>query len=181
MKRDMNKSKGMLHRFLVVSYETIMSVLFSLPRYAMFNYVKAQFLRLRGAKVGKNVIFYPGVWIESGRNLIVGDNVDFALDVFVGSDGGVTIGDRTLIGYRTQILSRNHEIPNKLGRIFDGGKVPRPVIIHNDVWTGANCIILPGVTVGEGSVVGAGSIVTKNVGPFSIVAGNPAKLIRYRS
>ena len=55
-----------------------------------------------------------------------------------------------------------------------------PIIIHDDVWIGSNSVILSGVTIGRGSVVGAGSVVTKDVAPYTIVAGNPAKFIKYR-
>jgi acetyltransferase-like isoleucine patch superfamily enzyme len=64
--------------------------------------------------------------------------------------------------------------------IFDAGHQNKKVTIANDVWIGANCIILPGVNIGEGAVVAAGSVVTKNVEPFSIVAGIPAKFIKQR-
>lgn len=172
--------KNQLHQFLVVSYEFCMTIVFSLPRYSFFNKIKRFFLSLNGAKIGNRTTFYPGVWIAPGRNLIVGDDVDFALDVLITTGGGVTIGNRVLIGYRTQILSTNHVIPDKSRRIFDSGHEKKPVLIDDDVWIGANCIILPGVTIGEGAVIAAGSIVTKSVNPFSIVAGVPAKVIKSR-
>lgn len=174
------QSKHHLHRFLVVTYEAVMRCLFALPRYRVFNVLKAWFLRIQGARIGKGVVFYPGVWIAPGRNLVVGDDVDFALDVIVTTTGGVTIGDRTLIGYRTQILSANHAIPPGRGRVFEAAHDKRSVVIGSDVWIGANCTILPGVTVGDGAVIGAGSVVTKPVGAFLIVAGSPATLIRKR-
>lgn len=170
----------MWHRFLVVSYEFCMLLLFSLPRYAVFNYLKASFLKLMGAKLGKSTIFYPGVWIENGRNLVVGDHVNFSLGVMVVSIGGVTIGDRVLIGYRSQIHSMNHTIPAGKSRIFDAGHTHAPVVIENDVWIGANALIMPGVTIGEGAVIGGGSVVTKDVMPYTVVAGVPARLIRHR-
>jgi acetyltransferase-like isoleucine patch superfamily enzyme len=79
-----------------------------------------------------------------------------------------------------QILSQNHVIPEFNGRIFGSGHVKSKVRIEDDVWIGANSIILPGVTIGEGAVIAAGSIVTKDVLPFSIVGGVPAKLIKMR-
>lgn len=157
-----------------------MKILFSLPRYPALNRMKAFFLSQVGAKIGKRVVFYPGVWLAPGRNLVVGDDVDFALDVLVTTSGGVTIGDRTLIGYRTQILSSNHCIPEGKWRVFAAGHESKPVLIANDVWIGANCLILPGVSIGEGAVVAGGSIVTKNVPPFAIVAGNPARILKMR-
>lgn len=166
--------------FIVVSYEFVMKFLFSLPRYRFLNYIKTIFLRSRGAKIGSRVVFYPGVWICSGKNLILGNDVDLALDVLITTDGGVSIGDRSLIGYRTQILSGNHVIPSIEKRIFDSGHERTPVVIEKDVWIGANCIILPGVNIGEGAVVAAGSVVTKNIEPNAICAGVPAKVIKYR-
>lgn len=170
----------MLHRFLVVSYELVQSVVFCLPRYPLMNWVKAKFLRFMGAKIGKRPVFYPGVWIAPGRNFEVGDDVDFALGVIVVTSGGVKIGSRVLIGYRTQINSSNHLIPPKPDRIFDAKHDHRPVVIGDDVWIGGNCMILPGVTIGEGSVVAGGAVVTKDVEPYSIVGGCPARLIKYR-
>lgn len=172
--------KNLLHPFLVVSYELCLRVLFSLPRYRLINKIKALFLSFNGAKIGKRTVFYPGVWIAPGRNLIVGDDVDFALGVLITTGGGVTIGDRALIGYRAQIISANHVIPGTELPIFDSGHDKKPVVIEQDSWVGANSIVLPGVTIGEGAVIAAGSVVTRDVAPFSIVGGNPAKLIKMR-
>lgn len=170
----------MIKGFLVVSYEFLMLFILSLPRYRIFIYIKQLFLRLMGAKFGKGVVIYPGVWISPGRNLIVGDDVDLAKDVIITTSGGVYIGDRTLIGYRSQIISSNHSIP-PVGQPFPvSGDSHAPVFISNDVWIGANCVITPGVTIGEGAVVAAGSVVTKDVLSNAIVGGVPAKLIKMR-
>lgn len=167
--------------FIVVLVETISTIIFLLPRFRLFNLIKSAYLRLFfGAKIGRRVVFYSGVWIFTGRNLSVGDDVDFAKDVLVTTDGGVTIGDRVLIGYRSQILSSNHQVPKIPGRIFESGHIRSPVVIGADSWIGANCVILPGVTVGVGAIVAAGSVVTRDVLPFSYVGGVPAKLIKER-
>ena len=166
--------------FLVVSYETVMQILFALPRFRLLNFVKKSFLVFMGAKIGKNAIFYPGVWIAPGKNLIIGDDVNLAKDVLITTAGGVTIGDRTLIGYRTQILSANHEIMPIGERTPVSGNVFKPVVIEKDVWLGAACIVLPGVRIGEGAIVAAGSLVVKNVLPNSIVGGVPARVINMR-
>ena len=165
---------------IVVTYETLLNLVLSLPRYRTFNAFKSFVLRRIGAKVGRRVVFYPGVWIMTGRNLVLEDDVDLAKDVLVTTDGGVRIGARTLIGYRTQILSGNHVIPPRGERIFDAGHDNKSVEIANDVWIGANCVILPGVTIGEGAVIAAGAVVTKNIPAWSIAGGVPAKVLRER-
>lgn len=174
--------KSALHGFLVVTYEGLMRSLFSLPRYPLLNRLKASFLRCRGARVGKRVVFYPGVWIVSGDALELGDDVDLALEVLItcGAGAKVRIGDRTLVGYRTQIISANHVVPPKGQRIFDAGHERKDITIGSDVWIGANCLILGGVTIGEGAVVAGGSVVTRPVPAFAIVAGVPARIIRWR-
>lgn len=171
---------SLVRGFLVVSYEALMNMVFSLPRYRLFIFFKASLLKLMGAKVGKNCFIYPGVWITPGRNLTLGDDVDLAKDVIITTSGGVYIGDRTLIGYRTQILSANHSIP-PIGEPFPiSGDSLSPIHINEDVWIGANCVITAGIKIGKGSIVAAGSVVTKNIPPNSIFGGVPAKLIKMR-
>lgn len=157
-----------------------MSILFSLPRYRSLNYIKKLFLQILGANIGKGVVFYPGLWITPGRNLVIEDDVDLAQGVLLTTSGGVFIGKRALIGYRTQILTTDHEIPPVGERFPISGNKMGKVTIHNDTWIGANCIITPGVTIGEGAVVAAGSVVTKDVKPNTIVGGIPAKYIKSR-
>lgn len=169
-----------MHAWLVASFEFCMRFVMALPRYRCCVFLKIVFLRAMGAKVGRRVTIYPGVWIATGRNLVLADDVDLALEVLITSDGGVSIGARTLIGYRAQILSSNHVIPGDRGQIFSSGHEKLPVTIGQDVWIGANAIVVAGVNIGDGAVIGAGSIVTKDVAAFSIVAGNPARFIRSR-
>lgn len=164
----------------VVLFEVISGVIFFLPRFHLFNSLKSCFLRLAGAKIGKRVIYYSGVWISTGKNLCLGDDVDVAKGVYITTKGGVTIGNRVLIGYRTQIISANHVVPPMPERIFGTGHDYKPVVIEDDVWIGANCIICPGVHIGEGAIIGAGCVVTHNIEAFSIVGGVPAKKIKCR-
>lgn len=158
-----------------------MRLVFALPRYKFLAVLKAGLLRAMGAKIGKRVVFYPGVWIAPGRNLVLGDDVDLALDVLITTSGGVEIGDRTLIGYRAQILSANHIIPHKPERIFESGHEKASVSIGRDVWIGGNSMVMPGVKIGDGAVVAGGSVVTRDVPEFTIVGGVPAKIIKERN
>lgn len=170
---------------LVVSFETIMTLILSLPRFYIFLIIKNGFLSLMGAKIGSGVIIYPGVWIIPAKNLILEDEVNLSRGVLISSEGGVTIGKRTLVGYGTQILSSNHSIP-PIGKPFPisgdthlKGHHGR-IIIEKDVWIGANCIITAGVKIGEGAVIAAGSVVVKNIEKNVIAAGVPCKPIGKR-
>lgn len=165
---------------LVVTYEMVMSIVLALPRYKILLLVKKYFLSAVGAKIGRGVVIYPGVWITPGRNLVIDDEVDLARDVIITTSGGVSIGKRTLVGYRSQILSANHRITQKGIPFPVSGDVYKPVIIGADVWIGANCVITPGVTLGDGVVVAAGSVVTHDFAAFSIIGGVPAKVIKMR-
>ena len=169
-----------IKNFLVSTYELISSLIFILPRHKFFNLLKSNYLRIQGAKVGHGVTFYPGIKINPAMNIKIGNKVDLAWRVIITTNGGVEIGDRTLVGYGTIISSSNHIIPGKPEKIFNSGHENKKVIIENDVWIGANCTITAGIVIGEGSVIAAGSVVTKNVEPFTIVGGVPAKLIKKR-
>ncbi len=166
--------------FFVVSLEVFSQIIFTLPRYRFFNFLKTVYLRFLGAKVGRAVVYYSGVRIFPGFGIEVGDDVDFARGVIVTTSGGLFIGNRVLIGYGTHILTSNHRVPKNRGKIFYSGHDRKKVSISDDVWIGANCTILPGVSVGQGAVIAAGSVVTKDVPPYSIVAGVPSKVIRLR-
>lgn len=173
--------KQLFRDFIVSSFELIANLIFLLPRHKIpFNIIKITFLKLMGARVGSWVTFYSGITISPGNNLKLGHHVNLAAGVFLGTAGGIEIGDRTLIGYKTMIFSGNHVIPPNREKIFFAGYDRKKVVIQNDVWIGGNSIILPGITIGEGAVVAGGSVVTKDVPSFTIVGGNPAKVIKER-
>jgi acetyltransferase-like isoleucine patch superfamily enzyme len=172
--------KREIKNFIICSFESLSFLIFLLPRHKLFNYIKSNFLRLLGSKIGRGITYYPGIKLSPGNRLILGDHVDLAWGVLITTSGGVSIGDRTLVGYNTQIFSANHKVPSRPLKIFDSGHVKQKVTIENDVWIGAGCIILPGVKIGEGAVVAAGSVVTKEVSPFTYVGGVPAKFIKER-
>ena len=123
--------------------------------------------------VQRGASFGSGAMIEIGDNSLIGTNCQMPNNLKIGND--VMIGpDVLFIGYNHNFDSL--EIPMRLqGFIGD-----IPISIGDDVWIGARSIILPGVTIGKGSIIGAGSVVTKDVRPYSICAGNPARVIRSR-
>ena len=88
--------------------------------------------------------------------------------------GGITIGDDTFIAPHVQLITENHGLSPEKRRYITS----LPIVIGKNVWIGAGAIVLPGVTIGDNAVIGAGSVVTKNVAAKTVVAGNPAKLIK---
>lgn len=170
-----------IRRHLVAWYEAITQFILGGPRAQPFLAVKRLLLSSLGASIGRRVMIYPDVVIVpiSGR-LILGDDVDLGRGVMITTTGGVNIGDRALIGYGSKILSGNHTIPKGRGRVFGAGHILSPVMIGQDTWLGANVVVLPGVSIGEGAIVAAGAIVTKSIPPFTIAAGVPARVIRER-
>ena len=156
----------------VVGYETAMQLVMALPRFRWCNRLKCAFLRASGARMGRRVVVYPGVWIMTGRGLEVGDDVDLAKDVLITTTGGVSIGPRTLVGYGARIFSANHRVT--AAGVFGAGHDTAPVRIGADVWIGSGATLLPGVTVGDNAVVAAGAVVTKDVAARTVVGGVPA-------
>lgn len=90
----------------------------------------------------------------------------------------VKIGDRVLFGPNVQLYGPGHPLDPVIRNGVNGPEFRLPITIGNDVWLGGGAIILPGVTIGDGSVVGAGAVVTKDVEPMVVVAGNPAKVVK---
>tara|TARA_E500000331_G_scaffold182672_1_gene176035 strand:- start:25859 stop:26353 length:495 start_codon:yes stop_codon:yes gene_type:complete len=131
-------------------------------------------------KNGKNVSIWEGTHIDSPSKLELGNNVSINRRSVIHAGGGVRISDNVLIGPGVVIYSQNHNFHQKDININLQGYSKEEVIINENVWIGAQSIILPGVNVGSNSIIGAGSLVKKDVESNTIVAGNPAKFIRYR-
>ena len=131
-------------------------------------------------KNGKNVTIWDGTHIDSPSKLEIGDNVSINRRSVIHAGGGVKIADNVLVGPGVVIYSQNHNFHQKDININLQGYNTEAVIINENVWVGAQSIILPGVTIGTNSIIGAGSVVKKDIEADTIVAGNPAKFIRYR-
>jgi maltose O-acetyltransferase len=136
--------------------------------------------RARDAKrVGEGCFYLDLIVWLSGDRIELGDRVGFNYGCYVNGYGGLSIGDRTIFGPYTMIHTANHEMaPDR--PIVEQGWVPRPVAIGADCWIGMGVCILPGVTIGDGVVIGAGSVVAKDLEPWSVAVGNPARAIRSR-
>lgn len=142
-------------------------------------------LSLRFMKAGGNLIFSPASSSFSYNNIILG------CDVFIGpkawfraSHSYIRIGDGVMFGPGVSILAGNHRF-NIVGESIRFLKKnsdwnDKDIVIENEVWVGANVIILDGVTIGRGSIIGAGAVVTKSIPEYTIAAGNPCVPIRKR-
>lgn len=120
------------------------------------------------------------VFFGSGRAISLGDHSGLGVNAKLSP--GVTIGDDVLMGEDVVFLTRNHLFADSKMLIrYQGYLSPEEIVVGDDVWIGTRCILLPGVNVGTGAVIGAGSVVTKSVDPYSVVAGNPAGLIGHRT
>lgn len=133
------------------------------------------FSELTGQKVDESFRLFPPFYTDCGKNITVGKNVFINMCCKFQDQGGITIDDGCLIGHNVTFATLNHDI-NPLNRAV---MHPLPIKINKNVWIGSNSTILPGVTVGEGSIIGAGSIVTKDVPPNTIAAGNPCRVIKH--
>lgn len=138
-----------------------------------------RYLCLRGYadSVGKSVNVQNRATV--GRRVTIGDYSGIGRDCLVQS--GTTIGKHVMMGPEVLIFTQNHSHASIEETLDTQGFEPEePVTIEDDVWIGARAIILPGVTIGRGSIIGAGAIVTKDVPPYSIAAGNPARVVKTR-
>src|SRR5690606_13730549 len=99
---------------------------------------------------------------------------------FINGGGGVTIGEWVGIGPDSKIWSVNHRFEDPETPLLLQGYEKQPVVIEDDVWLGANVFIAPGVTIGRGTIVAAGSVVNKNIPAFALVCGNPGRVIGWR-
>ena len=132
------------------------------------------FSKLTGKRVPDTFSLFPPFYTECGKNITLGENIFINACCKFQDQGGITIGDGCLFGHGVTIATLNHEFnPENRASIM-----PNPVKIGKNVWVGSNSTILPGVEIGDGAIIGAGSIVTKNVPKNTIVAGNPARIIR---
>ena len=145
-------------------------------------------LSLQGIKLGNRVTIGKYAIIRPsniyggpiGEGLTMGDNSNIGPYNYIGCSGKITIGNNVMLAPRVSIYAENHVFDHPEILIRDQGVEKKEVIIEDDCWIAANSILLAGVTIGKGSVVAAGSVVTENVTAYSVVAGVPAKFIKSR-
>ena len=131
-------------------------------------------------KSGRGLMTSPGVRFLHSYNIEIGDRCSLSFGTMLNGRGGLKIGDDFTTGPDVIVLTAEHHYLDRNRKVLEQGEYEAPVEIGDDVWCGARSIIMPGVRVATGTVVAAGAVVTKDTEPYSVVAGVPAKVIRYR-
>ncbi len=177
----------MLHRKLVVViFQTLYYIVVRNlpPSYSFLGHLSKKCRAIVCKQVfhstGRNVNIEHGAYFGSGRDVEIGDNSGIGVDCRVPAN--IRIGNDVMMGPECLIIGRNHRfddvvMPMRLQKYEDGP----PIIIEDDVWLGARVIVLPGTRIGRGAIIGAGAVVAKDVPPYAICVGNPARVIRYRN
>ena len=132
--------------------------------------------------VGRYTMIRPSSYygIDKGAGLAIGKNSSIGPYAYIGCSGQVTIGENVMFGPKCSIFAENHSFSDRTLTIKEQGVHQRGVVIEDDCWIGSNVVILDGVTIGRGSVIGAGTLVTKDVPEGSIVTDRRVKQIRSR-
>lgn len=151
-----------------------------------------------GAVIGPDLLLYGGIHVRVGAGftswrgctivaapdgpVTIGDRVAFNANVHInaGEGGPITIGDATIIGPNTVLRSGGHVFATRRSLIRDQGHQGAPIVLEGDVWIGANVTVVGGVRIGRGAIVGANAVVTRDVEPYTIVGGVPARRIAVR-
>lgn len=136
--------------------------------------VRDLFARLFGKPVDPSFWVFPPFYTDFGKNITVGKNVFINACCHFQDQGGITLGDNCLVGHNVVFATLNHGFAPEERQSM----LPAPIVVGRNVWIGSNSTILQGVTIGDNSIIAAGSVVTKDVPANAIVAGVPARFIR---
>ncbi|TFJ93223.1 DapH/DapD/GlmU-related protein [Lentibacillus salicampi] len=135
--------------------------------------IRQQISQIVGQALDEDFSLFLPFTTDFGKNIKIGKNVFINSGCRFQDQGQIIIGDQSLIGHNVVLATINHDY-NPLNR---GTMYLKPIVLKERIWIGSNATILPGVTVGENAIVAAGSVVTRDVEPNTIVGGNPAKFI----
>ncbi len=130
--------------------------------------------QLTGRPVDPSFRVFPPFYTDCGKNIRIGKNVFVNACCCFQDQGGITLGDGALIGHRVTLATLNHgETAADRGDL-----TPAPIVIGRNAWLGANVTVVPGVSIGDGAIVAAGAVVTRDVPPMTVVGGVPARKLR---
>lgn len=130
--------------------------------------------RLTGKKIDASFRLFPPFTTDFGKNITIGKDVFINSGCHFQDQGGIVIGDGAFIGHNVVLATINHDLDPKNNRKNHYA----PITIGKNVWIGANATVLPGVSIGDWAVIGAGAVVTKDVPAKSVVGGVPARIIK---
>ncbi|MGL4567125.1 MAG: sugar O-acetyltransferase, partial [Fusobacteriaceae bacterium] len=164
-----------VHKFMITLSQEALQITAELNNnYHEPEKIREIFSKLMGKKIDESFMLFPPFYTDCGKNTLIGKNVFINSGCHFQDQGGITIGDGTLIGPKVVLATLNHGLaPEKRNNLC-----PKPIVIGKFVWIGGNVSIVPGVTIGDNSIVAAGSVVTKNVPANVMVGGAPAKVIK---
>lgn len=151
--------------------KTIFRILIS----SQLRYIRNIILRLFGAKIPLSSLVYPSCDIWGPWNLVVGKNSCIGPNTRIYNRGKIIIGDNAVVSQGTYLCTASHDIADPKHSV-----VIKPIMIENRAWVAADAFVCMGITIGEGAVVGARAAVFKDVEPWTVVGGNPAKVIKKR-
>lgn len=129
-------------------------------------------------RCGTNVNIEKGADFGTGKGIAIGNNSGIGVNAYI--RGPLEIGNDVMMAPDVMVLTHNHKYQDLSMPMWQQGHEEKKVTIGNDVWIGTRVIVLPGIKIGNGAIIAAGSIVTKEVPDFAIVGGNPARIIKFR-
>lgn len=167
-------SFSLTNRLRRLLWNTVCAVLFR-PTPRQFFGWRVFLLRLFGAKIGKQCYIRSSVKIWAPWNLEMGDQSTFADGVTVYSMAKITLGDKVVVSQGTHLCSGSHDYESHTFQLF-----AKPITVYDRAWLCAESFVGPGVTVGEGAVLGARGVATRDLEPWTVYAGNPCKAVKPR-
>lgn len=173
--RERVRAGSQMHQMMCFLSERAMRLTFELNgSYHTQDELRTLFSELTARQVDGSFMLFPPFYTDCGLGIAVGRNVFINSCCNFQDQGGITIGDGSQIGHKVTLATLNHGIaPDERQTL-----APSPITIGKNVWVGAAATVVPGVTIGDNSIVGAGSVVTKDIPANTIVAGVPARVIR---
>lgn len=170
----MEMGSKLLLSFGIYAQEALKITMELNSKYNTPEQIRELFSKLTASEIDESCFIIPPFHTEFGKNTKIGKEVFINSCCRFQDNGGIEIGDGTMIGPNVTIVTLNHDInPNTRKNA-----TPKPVKVGKNVWIGADCTILPGVTIGNNTVIGAGSVVVKNIPADSVAVGNPAHVVK---
>lgn len=162
---------------LAIDFERARKLMFEIVQAHPESFERGQDLigELFGSK-GTDTVVLPPVTVDYGYNVHVGNETFINTNLTALDVGEIRIGDHVQIGPNVQLLTPTHPVEPELRKAK--WEAAKPIVIEDNVWLGGGVIVLPGVTIGENSVIGAGAVVTRSIPKDSVAVGNPARVIK---